>query len=159
MIWWWVGACCGGLATLVGVCWCAWRMRQQERHLHLTSNGDCNGDKRMRDIACERMRNVKGARRVNVAPLQLPSESNFMIRFLLEIPLWGEPLFKWNSLKPTEYLNTQRILFVKGFHLKRKAPQGDIKQEPYRKHPVLSRREPRASSAPNHPKKHQQFED
>ena len=32
----------------------------------------------------------------------------------------------------------RHILLFKGFHLKRKSPQGDLKQETYRKHPVLT---------------------
>ena len=35
------------------------------------------------------------------------------------------------------YLNTTQILWFKGSRLERKSLQGDIKQETYRKHPVL----------------------
>ena len=38
--------------------------------------------------------------------------------------------------RDTEYLKRTQILIFKGFHLKRKSPQGDLKQETYRKHPV-----------------------
>ena len=41
------------------------------------------------------------------------------------------------SMNNTEHLNTTQTLGVKGFRLKRKSPQGDLKQETYRKHPVL----------------------
>ena len=34
--------------------------------------------------------------------------------------------------------NMKYLKTTKGFHLKRKSPQGDLKQETYRKHPVLS---------------------
>ena len=61
---------------------------------------------------------------------------NFAIGFLLEIPL-RDFLFKRNYMTNTEYLTTH-VLFVKGFHLNRKSPQGDLKQETCRRHPVLS---------------------
>ena len=53
-------------------------------------------------------------------------------------PPWGDVLLKWTSLNNPEYLNTTRILCFNGFHLRRKSPHGDLKQETYRKHPVLS---------------------
>ena len=34
---------------------------------------------------------------------------------------WGDFLFKWDSLKNTEHLRTTQIIFVKGFHSKRKS--------------------------------------
>ena len=40
---------------------------------------------------------------------------------------------KRDSLKNTEYLKTSPIVLFKGFHLKRKSSQGDLKQETYRK--------------------------
>ena len=36
-----------------------------------------------------------------------------------------------------QYLNTTHIVLFKGFHLRGKSPQGDLKQETYRRHPVL----------------------
>ena len=76
--------------------------------------------------------------RLSVADLAaLPgSESNFTMCFLLEIPLMGFP-FQTNSFQTTEYIKTTHILFFKGFHVKRKSPQGDLKQETCRKYPAL----------------------
>ena len=45
----------------------------------------------------------------------------------------------------TGYLNTTQILLFKGFHLKRESPQGNLRQEAYRRHPVLHRTAPRSS--------------
>ena len=41
-----------------------------------------------------------------------------------------------NSTKNAECLKTKQILF-KGFHVKRKSPHGNLKQDIYSKHPVL----------------------
>ena len=66
----------------------------------------------------------------------LSLENNFAMCFLLEIPLRGFPLQIELYDKCRIPKNNTHLIF-KGFRLKRKSPQGDLKQETYRKHPVL----------------------
>ena len=65
------------------------------------------------------------------------SENNFAICFLLEIPPRGFPFRMEFSEHDTKHL-------FKGFHLRRKSPQGDLRQEAYCKHPVLGENDPGA---------------
>ena len=71
------------------------------------------------------------------APRARRSENNFAICFLLEIPLRGFP-FQMRLYETCRIPKTiTRILNFKGLHLKRRCPHRDLKQDSYRKHPVL----------------------
>ena len=50
---------------------------------------------------------------------------------------WGDFLFIWNWWYEQYRIPKNNILFFKGLHLKRNPPQGDLRQEACRKHPVL----------------------
>ena len=68
---------------------------------------------------------------------QKHSENNIAMCFLLEIPLRGFPIqIRFYDTCRIPKSNTHLLCF-NGFHLKRKCPQGDLKQEACRKHPVL----------------------
>ena len=74
-----------------------------------------------------------------VAPRASSSLRRATLRYvclLLGIPLRGFP-FQMKLPEDTEHLKRTHMLLFKAFHLKRKSPQRDLKQETYRKHPVL----------------------
>ena len=64
--------------------------------------------------------------------------------FLLEIPE-GISFSNQDLRKNTGHLRSTQLLFFKGFHLKRKSPQGDLKQETSHKRPVLLKADSLAS--------------
>ena len=66
-------------------------------------------------------------------PQEGTSFSNGILRTMIFVVCLGVLHFEWNRMKNAEHLNTTQISLFEGFLLKRKSPQGDLRQETYRR--------------------------